>query len=184
MSWYKKCDKRKKTCRSMVIDTKLNIVDFISTVNEIAINYFNVDGSYTPDIGLINAMRVFYNQCVKHSKFDDIGYNVIDPLEMELIISDESFIEAFNNALTSDGYDLDFSNAYREAMEIVDYRKNSVNNTLETVKNAILSILDNITNSMSPENVSQLLELAEQFKGNSDAEMIIDVLNKTSDKIG
>lgn len=183
MNWYKKCDKRNKKMIPMVVDTRLSIVDFVSTVNAIALEYFDANGTYTPEIGLLNTMRVFYNQCIKQSKFDDIGYNVVDALEMELIVSDEDFICAFNSALSSDRYTLDFANAYLEAMKIVENRKSSIGNVIETLKNALLNIIENINSSMEPDNIEKLMELAEQFKGNTDTNMIIDVLNKTSEKI-
>ena len=101
--------------KNMVIDVKLSIVDFVSTVNDIVLEYFDADGAYTPHIGLLNAMRVFYNECVKESKFDgDIPHNVADALEMEAIVADEQFIQCFNEALKTDEYSLTFATAYNE----------------------------------------------------------------------
>ena len=44
------------------------------------------------------------------------------------------FIDEFNAALIADRIDLSFANAYRDAQEIVEYRKHSVGNIIDILK--------------------------------------------------
>ena len=57
------------------VKTELNVIDYVSMVNAIVSEYFDEDGTYTPHIGKMNAMRLFYNNCVTDSKYD-IEHNV------------------------------------------------------------------------------------------------------------
>ena len=52
------------------VKENFEIVDFATMVDSIVAEYFDAEGNYTPHIGMLNAMRVFYNECVTESKFD------------------------------------------------------------------------------------------------------------------
>lgn len=152
--------------KAMVVDVKLSIVDFVFTVNDIALEYFDADGVYTPHIGLLNAMRVFYNKCVKESKFDtEIPHNVADALEMEAIVADKQFIQCFNEALKTDEYSLTFATAYNEAMKIVEQKKTSVFGAVELIKKVIMQVVDNMNGALTPENIEKITSLFGKMEG-------------------
>lgn len=86
----------------MTVKTELGIIGYVSMVDEIVLEYFNADGEYQPHIGMLNAMRLFYNECVKESKFDEqLAHDNIDAMEMEALVADQEFIEAYNRAWTN-----------------------------------------------------------------------------------
>lgn len=151
---------------TMVIDTNLSIVGFVSAVNDIALEYFDTNGEYTPHIGLLNAMRVFYNECVKESKFDaDIPHNVVDALEMESIVADKQFIHCFNESLKTNEYSLTFATAYGEAMKIVEQKKTSVFGAVELIKKVIMQVVDNMNSALTPENIEKITSLFGKMNG-------------------
>ncbi|MCD7891640.1 MAG: hypothetical protein LUG26_07845 [Ruminococcus sp.] len=90
----------------MTVNTKLSLFDYLAMVENIASEFIDEkSGVYQPHIGQLNAMRLFYNFCVTESKFDDkYEHNIVDAEDMEEIVADEEFIEAFNNAIRPDVY--------------------------------------------------------------------------------
>lgn len=170
----------------MLVDTKLSIVDFVSIVNGIALEYFDIDGSYTPHIGLLNAMRLFYNECVKDSKFEgDIPHDIQDAIEMEAIVADEQFISCFNTSLKADGYALDFATAYNEAMKIVEQKKTSVYGAVELIKNVLMQVFDNMNSAITPENIQKVTDLFDKMNsGNVDVATITKLLNQAGVTVG
>lgn len=174
-----------KENKTMVVDTKLNIVDFVSIVNDIALEYFDEKNNYTPHIGLLNDMRLFYNYCVKESKFDnDIPHNITDAIEMEDIVADAEFIEAFNEALKSSGYGIDFATARLEGMNIVEQKKTSVFGAVELIRKIISDVVDNMNSVMNPENIDKITSLISTMgNGNINMNDIMKLLGQATDKV-
>lgn len=119
----------------MTVNTKLNLYEYVAAVQEIANEYFDEEGNYRPHYGILNAMRVFYNMCVRISKFDGVlPHDFVDLSQVEQLAADDEFIDEFNAALIADRIDTSFANAYRDAQEIVEYRKHSVGNIIDILK--------------------------------------------------
>ena len=137
--------------------------------------FFDDEGEYVPHIGRLNAMRLFYNECVIESNFE-LSHDFEDALQMGVLVEDEEFIEQFNAALKGDGtIRLDFANAYAEAMEIVNVRKGSFGNAVNVIKNAISNVVDMINPVLGKENIEKFNKLADTFsKGNLSADSIVE----------
>lgn len=149
--------------KKMIIDTKLSIVEYMWMVEAMVSEYFGDDGTYQPQIGLLNIMRLFYNKCVMQSHFDtEHEHNITDPMDLEEIISDNEFILEFNNAIEYNPMKtLDFGNAYYDAMDIVDVRKTSLSQAVQSMKSAVESIIDEIRPMMSESNIKNTSMIAE-----------------------
>lgn len=160
----------------MIVDTNLEIVDFLQVVNDIVLEYFNVDGVYQPHIGMLNAMRVFYNVCIKESQFDDeYGHDIFDVLDMENIIKDKDFIFEFNNAIAVSCVKLDFANAYTQALEIVENKKKSFSAVVDTIRNLIFKLMDYADEIFKDENLDRITNIAEKISsGEINAEAIVE----------
>lgn len=158
---------------NFVIDCKLGLLDYVSMVNNIANEFFDEEGTYTPHIGRINAMRLFYNECVIESKFD-IPHDIIDVPQMEILVKDDDFIKAFNDAIEFNGsVCLDFANAYREAIDMVDTRKNSLASAIEVFKGAMVGITEKISPILTESNLDRLTKIADDVSnGNITPEAI------------
>lgn len=162
---------------TMVIKKDFSVVDYVSLVNAIVSEFFDADGEYVPHIGRMNAMRLFYNECVVESKFD-LPHDFEDALMMDVLVEDEEFIRAFNEAVKGDGMiRLDFSNAYAEALEIVNAKKDSLTGVL---KDAINGFMQKMSPILSGDAIAKFTEIADNIsKGNISAESFIDAYGKS-----
>lgn len=162
------------------VKSNLNIIEYITIVNAIVSEFFDEEGNYVPYMGKLNAMRLFYNNCVTESKFD-IEHNITDALQMATLVEDEDFIIAYNNAIKKDGNEcLNFANAYSDAMDIVNTRKGSFDNFIEKLQNALIKIVDKISPTFSEENLLKLSQIADEVsKGNFSADAIVEAYGKS-----
>lgn len=166
--------------QTIVVDTELSMVDYLVMVNEMVLEYFNEDGEYQPHIGMLNVMRLFYNNCVKESKFDK-PHDITDAMDMEIIVEDDTFLDAFNDAIIgTPGIKMDFANAYKDAMDIVETKKHSVERAVDSIKRAITSILDIVNPLLTDEHMDMVSEIAKNVgNGNLNAAAIVDAYGKS-----
>lgn len=153
--------------RKIKNNIEFDIVNYTNIVNNIADEFFDEKGEYTPHIGKLYAMSVFYNECVvedkNKTKIDDI-------LQVQSLLRDRKFVNAFNKTIKKTSQiRLDFANAYRDALDIVNHRKSSFNNAVNIIKNAINDVVDKMNSAMSEDKLSKMAELAQGvLSGNFD----------------
>lgn len=168
---------------SMKVDTNLNLVLYTLMVDNIAENFFS-KGEYKPHYGNLNAMRHFYNECVKESKFDEeYPHEIINGFEMADIVADEEFIIAFEQAIFAEngGFGYTFGRAYREALDIVNTKKSSIGNLIEIVSAGINGLVDVVTPAFSEENLAKISDIAKNIaNGNLSADAVVDAYAKTT----
>lgn len=153
---------------TMVIKKNLSVIDYVTLVNGIANDFFDAEtGEYTPHIGRLNAMRLFYNECVTESKFD-LPHDFEDALQMDVLVEDDEFIKEFNAAVVGDGLvRLDFANAYADAMEAVNAKKNSFGNAVNIIKKIIEKFSESISSVVTDESLEKLAKIAEGVNANN-----------------
>lgn len=162
--------------KQMVINTELEMFEYLQTVNDIALEYFNIDGKYQPHIGILNAMRIFYNLCVKESKYDEeYGHDIFDATDMKEIVVDKDFIDAFNSALMVKGMDFNFGNAYRQALDIVEYKKTSLENTVDIIYKAVMNFVESFNSTVSGDTINTIVDIANKMSNNQiNSETIVE----------
>lgn len=154
--------------------TDMDIVKYVTVVEGIVADYFDDDDNYTPHIGRLNAMRIFYNEFVTKSKFDESHpHDITDALDLEDIVSDYGFIVAFNNAISPTDEKLDFANAYADAMEIVEYRKYALTSAVDKVKRSINEIADKFSGLTSDDTIAAVSKIASAMQ---DGNISVDAL--------
>ena len=145
----------------MTINTKLNFVEYESIVDSIAYGYFDFNGEYTPGVGYANVIRLFYDICVTDSKFDStLPHDFTEITLVDTLESDDEFMEAFENALKVDAHRFDFGNAYRDALDIVRSRRDSLG---ENLKRIISLIANMLRETMTPDNIDITKKIAEDI---------------------
>lgn len=167
--------------QKIIINTELSMIDYLVMVNNMVLEYFNDDGEYQPHIGMLNVMRLFYNSCVVESKFDN-PHDIVDAMDMEVIVEDDDFLNAFNDALVGNvpGVRFDFANAYKDAMDIVENKKHSIERAVDSIKKLLSSILDVVNPLLTDEHMSMVSEIAKNVgNGNISAEAIVDAYGKS-----
>lgn len=165
----------------MIIKKDFNVVDYVSLVNGIVSEFFDSNtGDYQPHIGKLNVMRLFYNECVIESKFD-LSHDFEDALMLDVLVEDEEFINEFNKAIIGENETrLDFANAYADAIEIVNTKKDSFNSMTTTLKSVIDGVMKKMSPIMSGDAIAKFTEIADNIsKGNISAEAFIDAYGKS-----
>lgn len=168
----------------MKIENKLSLFEYAAMVEEIAEGFFDDENNYCPHIGEINAMRLFYDVCVKESKFDEkYDHNIINADDMVEIVADKEFIDVFNRNIDYEfrGSPVccDFGSAYRNARDIVNTRKSSIGNATDTIGMIIKKISDSISSAINEETVGTLTQIGQDMLGGKvTADAIVDAYRK------
>ena len=165
----------------LLVKTDLGILDYVTVVNALVSDFFDADdGTYVPHIGKMNAIRVFYNECVLESKFN-IEHDIIDPMDLEPLLNDKKFMKAFDDAVKGNGkVCLNFANAYSDALEIVNTEKSSLANIAEMLKKSFSTIVEKLTPVLSENNITKLEKIANNISnGNFNVDTIIEAYNNS-----
>lgn len=167
--------------KNFVVKPTLDVVSYVTLVNNLAAQHFYSDGEYVPHVGLLNAMRLFYNHCVVESKFEgQIDHNSDSLDDITALATDDDFIEAFNAALKTTNRKLDFANAYSDAQAIINTRKSSIYHVAEILNNALNNIVDRIAPSLTQENIDNMAKIANEIAaGKPSAEALVEAYSKS-----
>lgn len=153
--------------KQIVVDTKLEMFQYLQIVNDIALEFFNIDGIYQPHIGILNAMRIFYDSCVKESKYNEkYGHDIFDVTDMEEIVKDHDFMVAFNEALKVDSIGFDFGNAYAQALDIVEHKKTSFGNIVDIIYKSITKFIESFHSMVDEDDVNKIVDIANKMSKN------------------
>lgn len=164
----------------MKYNNKLNLVDYLQVVTEMANEFFDVEHyEYTPQIGEIYAVCTYFNHCVELEDTDTIKQHPInDIMEMQQLFDDEDFMEHFNNEI--DGYtsvqaNLTFGRAYQMAMDIVENKKSDANAFATAISAGMDTILKSFRESFSDDDIKKFTDIAQQVvSGKLSNEAIVD----------
>ena len=149
----------------MIVDTSLSVIEFKLLTEALADGYFDEDDNYTPHIGFLNSMRLFYNLCVRESKFDKDLPNDFDEIVLvESLANDDDFMSKFNKAIESSEKKLDFCSAFNCALDIVKSRNNPFERSINKAAAFIGAFFSSFSEVMDNENIEKLRELADQIK--------------------
>lgn len=168
------------------VNTKLGMIEYLAMVDIIVSEYFQ-DGNYQPHYGNLNAMRLFYNNCVMKSKFDEqFGHDISDASDMIEIVNDSEFIDAYNSAILDNSrYDFNFGSAYRDAMEIVNVKKTSFGNAVDIVGSMLEKLAAKLTDVLNEENIRRVNQIAQDVvDGKLNADAIVDAYATNLERLG
>ena len=155
---------------SFKVNTAFSALDYVVLVDQIAAQHFdNVE--YAPHLGLLNTMKIFYDNCVTESPLDAEIRNAENEISnlaaVTTLASNSDFIEAFNTALVTDCRKFDFANAYADAMKIVDNQKSSMWTLLNIAQNAMNGLVAKIAPALTPENLAAMQKIAKGITENT-----------------
>ena len=160
----------RKNSKKREISFNLELIEYMQVVMEIAAEYF-VEDEYTPQFGILNAMRVFYNHCYKLPN----EFEIIEGVEMADLVKDSDFMDSFNAAIVSYvDIGFDFSNAFHQALDIVEYNKTKKTSLAEILKNFLENIEETFVGMAENET---FVALANSLKGvNTDGANATDLI--------
>lgn len=165
---------------TMNINVRLSVLKYATIVNSIADGYFDFEGNYIPHIGVMNAMRIFWNECVTEIvDGEEIIHEVTELTDLDEIIADGEFEKAFHEATEIKMIRLDFANAVRDAIDIVNVKKNSVGRISDYVSQLVDKISNGISN-ITPEQMDTLKKVSEQISdGTFNADTLLETFGET-----
>lgn len=154
-------------------------------VESIAEGYF-YEHEYTPHFGILNAMRIFFNECVeevngeKPEKSDNLD-------DIDRFVTDPEFIAEFNKGIYPDTnefvIDMTFENAYQTAMAIVEQRTTSWGELTHIISDVMQRVSEYAQNLASEDNINLLQTLSKSLTdGEITADDIVEAYGKTLKK--
>lgn len=169
----------------MKYNNKLNLIDYLQVVNEIAQEFFDANTyEYTPQVGELYAVCSYFNHCVELEETDTIKKHPIeDMMDMQELYEDDDFMEHFWNEI--DDFDcvktsLTFGHAYSQALDIVNYKKSDANSFAIAISSGMDAILTSFRESFSDDEIKKFTEIAQQVvEGKLSNEAIVDAYEKS-----
>lgn len=137
----------------------LSVIEYIAIVQNLADGFWGNDNvTYEPHYGFLNALQIFYNQCVIDTPYkEELPDGITGLKDIDLVANDKDFIIAFNNAISGGIVQrIDFANAYNDAMKIVETRKTSVDRIIGEVDKKAKEILNKIVEIMESDEIKEL----------------------------
>lgn len=158
----------------MKFNNKLKLADYVRLVDEIVEGYFDkTTGEYVPHIGEIHMAYLYFKNCVIAEDGDEVTPENIDTdgdvdfEKLEAVLNDPVFMSA-----TDGGY-LGFSNAYYNAMKIVDARVENGGLAVQRIINGITNVAEMLSGTFTEENVQAFAKAVEDIQnGKLSAESI------------
>lgn len=161
--------------KEIIVKDNVDIVIYSAAVQAIANKFFDDENNYTPHFGRTNAIAVFFNYFVDGASLNNYFSDVEDDIDVDFLLVNEDCLNLYNKALKGNGtFRLDFSNAYIDAIDIVNQKKTSIGNIIDSVQKAVSVITDKISSVFTGENLERLTEIAKYVSsGNLSAESIV-----------
>lgn len=164
--------------KKYVIKDTFEVANYIGLSKIIADGFFPF-GEYLPSEGKINAMRLYFNICVQESPFEFTG-NVETDKEMNEILADEEFTQCFLESMAKTSmFELTFANAYYDALEVVETRKSSLSQVVDTIKNSFGDLLESITDTLNPDSITKLENMIKEANNiNLSDDKVVQLVDK------
>lgn len=161
--------------KEIIVKDNVDIIVYSAVVQDIVNKFFDDDNNYTPQFGRANAVGVFFNYFVDIESFDNYFKNVDGALNIDFLLGNADCMALYNKALSRDGtYNLNFANAYVDAIDIVNQKKSSIGNVIDSIQNTISMIAEGINSVFTGENLEKLENIAKDVtNGNLSAESIV-----------
>lgn len=168
----------------MKVNSNLDIVTFSAVANQITDGYFDNEGIYSPAIGKLMAMCVFFNVCVDKSDYSEKFANGVTDIEDLDEVITKDFITAYNDAIARDGEAIDFANAYSAAMDAVETKKSSFGYLVDVAVTAIDKIASDLNETLSDEKIEILKKISDGLVNgeNLAAAIVSEYSKKLSEK--
>lgn len=165
----------------LVVDTKLSLIDYFNIVDELVLEYFDLEGNYQPHMGYTNAIRIFYNNCVSDSNLEGVvSHNFTNITDVDTIANDSGIMSAFEEALFEQKAGFTFANAFNAALDIVEYKKSSVANIADRIEALFGDIAEKLKGVISREDLDKIGEVVALY-GNSgiNADAVMEAYGKS-----
>ena len=166
----------------MTFNNELSLANFSAVAENIGSAYFDSEtGEYTPQIGELYVLFAYYNNCVLVDDSEDTPFPLTDINDVEKLLKNDEFMNAFEDAkILSGRISLDFADAYRLGMDIVEQRKNGFQQLSCSFAKLLRDFGDLLISLSSSIDTEKLAELAKEIStSNISADTIVNAYQKS-----
>ena len=142
----------------MNINKVFNLAEYFQVVDEIVNGFFDAEtGEYQPHCGRVVGLTVFYNHCVV-PKNNPLFKTIDDASDLNEVLKNEEIVKLYEFAtqLGSDEF-LSFEHAYKDAMQIVEYRKNDAHMLSHAIVDGVKALLDSFKASINVDELNDMM---------------------------
>lgn len=144
----------------MNITKAFDLTEYFQIVDEIVNGFFDVDtGEYQPQCGRVVGLSVFYNHCVL-PKGNPVFKQIESADDIADVLKNEEIVKMYEFAtqLESDEF-LSFEHAYKDAMQIVEYKKNDAHMLSHAIIDGVKALLDSFKESMNTDEFKEIMQI-------------------------
>lgn len=153
------------------VNNHLEVLDYLVLVEAIAKGYFDEEtGMYQPHIGKLDAMRLYYNNCITECECTEkYGTEINDVDTFIEMTKNTDFIKEFNKAVMEIDIDNDystnfsFSDAFWDAKEIVCYKQSSFGTVIDIIGKLINKFTEKLNPLLTEEKINEISKLINEM---------------------
>ena len=157
----------------MIVNTDFDVVTYTAVVEELVENHFDVSGEYAPHMGMLKTMCTFYNYCVSDPKLDEEVSGISSIEAINILATTEEFLNAYNSNLYCHTNKMNFANAYKHAMQIVENKKSGFGYIADLLKSAVDEIGAKLSPVLTQENIDAIKKIASNMGDNQNVAQAI-----------
>ena len=163
----------------MKINTRLTMSQFMKITQEIFEGYFDLDGNYSPAMGDLLTLNIFYDTCVSEYELQ------ADPNDLEAklneLISNEEIIQAYKEALFGNfNFKFDFDHAHINALDMVEKKLNHPTSKIDEFIDKLIDIAGTFESKFSGIDATKITDALKSLDlKNLNAQAIVDAYSET-----
>ena len=160
----------------MKINTALTMSQFMKITQEIFEGYFDLDGNYSPAMGDLLTLNIFYDTCISEYELQ------ADPNDLEEklneLISNEEIMRGYQNAMYSDNFD--FGHARLNAFGMVENKLNHPTSKIDEFIDKLIDIAGTFESKFSGIDANKITDALKSLDlKNLNAQAIVDAYSET-----
>ena len=161
--------------KEIKVITDVDVITYSAAIKDIVEDFFDENGEYTPHFGRMGAVGTFFNYFVDEESLKEYFSDVEEGVDLDFILGNGECMRLYNDALSNaDYYRLDFSNAYKDAMEIVRTKSSAASNIANKAKEIMYALAGIIDEVFTEENAEKLIQAFDEMtKKNTKTESTI-----------
>ena len=161
----------------MKINTALTMSQFMKITQEIFEGYFDLDGNYSPAMGDLLTLNIFYDTCISEYELQ------ADPNDLESklneLISSEEIMQAYKEALFGN-FQFDFDHAHTNALDMVEEKLNHPTSKIDEFIDKLIDIAGTFETKFSGIDATKITDALKSLNlNNLNAQAIVDAYSET-----
>lgn len=174
MTWMPFLVERKNI---MKINTRLTMSQFMKITQEIFEGYFDLDGNYSPAMGDLLSLNIFYDTCI--SEYELHADNNDLEAKLNELISNNEIMTEYEKAYYKNIM-FDFGHALSNALDMVEKKLNHPTSKIDEFLDKLIGIAGVLETKFNGIDVNKITDALKSLDlKNLDANAIVDAYSQT-----